>query len=345
VIVDCAHYQDGRRQQEGPASVEEAAARSRDGGFVWLGLFEPDAEEFAKVQAAFGLHELAVEDAQTEHLRPKTELYGEDVRLVILRTARYDDEAEEVDFGNISVFLAPTFVIAVRQGVASELRDARQRLEQRPDLLAVGSSAVLWAILDQVVDGYAPVVAGLDQDIDQIEATVFSGTAAPTERIYSLRREATDFYRAVHPLLGVLTTIQRVTAAKELKPYLRDVHDHLLLVDEEVAAQRDLLRTVLEANMAVVSTEQTRVSIQQNATIEQLTILATIFLPLTFVTGFFGQNFHWLVDEIDTTAAFFIYGIGGLVVPLGLLFLWLRRSRRRPIPAPALPPAATEGDQ
>jgi magnesium transporter len=335
MIIDCAHYQDGQRQQEGPASVEDAAARSREGGFVWLGLFEPEAKELAQVQTAFRLHELAVEDAQSIHQRPKTELYGEDVRLVILITARYDDKAEEVEFGKISIFLAPTFVIVVRQGVASELREARQRLEQRPDLLKMGSSAVLWAILDQVVDGYAPVVAGLDQDIDQIEATVFSGTVAPTERIYSLRREATDFYRAVHPLLGVVTTIQRVTAAKEfkeLRPYLRDVHDHLLLVDEEVAGQRDLLRTVLEANMAVMSTEQTRISIQQNATIEQLTILATIFLPLTFVTGFFGQNFRWLVSDIATPLAFFVYGLGGLVVPLGLLFLWLRRRRNQPTP-------------
>jgi magnesium transporter len=344
MIIDCAHYQDGRRQQEGPASLEEAAARCRDGGFVWLGLFEPGAEELAQVQDAFGLHELAVEDAQNVHLRPKTELYGEDVRLVILRTARYDDEAEEVEFGEISVFLAPTFVITVRQGVASELREARQRLEHRPELLKTGSSSVLWAILDQVVDSYAPVVAGLDIDIDQIESTVFSGTVAPTERIYSLRREATDFYRAVHPLLGVVTTVQRVTAAKELRPYLRDVHDHLLLVAEEVAAQRDLLRTVLEANIAVISTEQTRVSIQQNTTIEQLTILATIFLPLTFVTGFFGQNFRWLVDDISTPLAFFVYGIGGLVVPLGLLFFWLRRRRGQlaPGPEPAVRPATIE---
>ena len=295
MIIDCAHYRDGHRQEEGPVSLEEAAARCEQGGFVWLGLFEPGPDELAEVQAAFGLHELAVEDAQNFHLRPKVELYEGGIRLVILRTARYDDEDEEVDFGKISVFLAPTFVITVRQGVGSELRGARQRLEQRPELLTAGSSSALWAILDQVVDGYAPVVAGLEHDIDQIEATVFSGTVAPTERIYSLRREATDFYRAVHPLLGVVGTIERSMAAPELQPYLRDVKDHVLLVDEEVAAQRDLLGTVLEANMAVISVEQTKVSVQQNATIEQLTILATVFLPLTFVTGFFGQNFGWLV--------------------------------------------------
>jgi Mg2+ and Co2+ transporter CorA len=230
----------------------------------------------------------------------------------------------------ISVFLAPAFVIAVRQGVASELHGARQRVEQRPDLLAAGSSSALWASLDQVVDGYAAVVAGLERDIDQIEATVFSGAVAPTERIYSLRREATDFYRAVHPLLAVVATIERAASVPELGPYLRDVQDHLLLVNEEVAAQRDLLGTVLQANMAVISVEQTKVSVRQNATVEQLTILATVFLPLTFVTGFFGQNFGWLVGRIDTLPAFLFYGIGSLAVPLVLLFLWLRLRRPHP---------------
>jgi magnesium transporter len=328
MIIDCAHYQNGRRRDDGPVALEEAAVRCLQGGFVWLGLFEPGDEELAQVRATFGLHELAIEDAQNLHARPKIESYDRDVRLVILRTAHYDDDAEEVEFGQISVFLAPNFVITVRRGVASELRGARQRLEQRPELLAEGSVSALWAILDQVVDGYEPVVAGLEHDIDQIEATVFSGTAAPTERIYSLRGEATDFYRAVHPLLAVVTTVQRMTDAPQLQPYLRDVQDHLLLVNEEVVAQRDLLAAVLQANMAVISVEQTQISLRQNSTIEQLTILATVFLPLTFVTGFFGQNFGWLVNHIDTVTAFVIYGIGGLVLPLALLFLWLRVHRR-----------------
>src|SRR3984893_6864271 len=329
MIIDCAHYQDGRRRDQGAVPLEEAAARNSAGGVVWLGLFERGEEELAQVRDTFGLHELAVEDAQTFHMRPKVESYDGDVKLVILRTTRYNDETEEVEFGEISVFLAPTFVITVRQGVASELREARQRLEQRPELLAAGSSSALWAILDQVVDGYAPVIAGLERDIDQIEATVFSGAVAPTERIYSLRREATDFYRAVHPLLAMITSVERAIEAPQLQPYLRDVQDHLLLVDEEVAAQRDLLGTVLEANMAVISVEQTKVSVQQNSTIEQLTILATVFLPLTFVTGFFGQNFSWLIRHIDGPAAFVAYGIGGLVLPLVLLFSWLS-IRARP---------------
>ena len=324
MIVDCAHYKDGHRRDDGPVSLEEAAARRDEGGFVWLGLFEPTEAEMDQVRLLFGLHELAVEDALNSHQRPKIEIHDKDLRLVILRTARYGEEAEEVEFGNIAVLLAPTFVITVRQGVASDLRDARQRLEQRPELLAAGSSSTLWAILDEVVDNYAPVVAGLERDIDEVEATVFSGSVAPTERIYSLRHEATNFYRAVHPLLAVVATVKRTTLARELRPYLRDVQDHLIQIEEEVATQRDLLGTVLQANMAVLSVEQTRVSVRQNATIEQLTVLATVFLPLTFITGFFGQNFGWLVKHIEGLPAFIFYGIGGLVVPMVLLFSWLR---------------------
>jgi magnesium transporter len=327
MIIDCAYYRDGHRQHVGAMSVEDAASRCQQGGFVWVGLFEPSTEELDQVSKSFGLHELAVEDAQTFHLRPKVEPYEGDIRLVILRTARYDDEREEVDFGEVSVFVGPAFVITVRQGVASELHGARTRLEQRPELLENGTNAVLWAILDQVVDGYGPVVAELERDIEQVEATVFAGSVAPTERIYFLRREVTDFYRAVHPLLAVLVTLERGARNTELLPYFRDVHDHLVLVNEEVAAQRDLLATVLEANMAVISVEQTKVSVQQNATIEQLTILATIFLPLTFVTGFFGQNFGWLVEHINQEWDFLALGLGGLVIPCVALFIWFRRQR------------------
>jgi magnesium transporter len=330
MIIDCALYRDGRRQQTGAMLLEEAAAQCRQGGFVWLGMFEPSAEELEQVRESFGLHVLAVEDAQTFHLRPKIEQYDGEVRLVILRTARYDDDREEVDFGEISIFIAPQFVITVRQGVASELRGARDRLEHRPELLEEGSASALWAILDQVVDGYAPVVAELEHDIEQVEATVFSGAVAPTERIYLLRREATDFYRAVHPLLAVLATLERSAGGGELRPYFRDVHDHLSLVNEEVAAQRDLLATVLEANIAVISVEQNKISVRQSTTMEQLTILATVFLPLTFVTGFFGQNFGWLVARMDGLASFLVLGIGGLVVPCVLLYFWFARTTRHP---------------
>ncbi|MEU1377381.1 magnesium and cobalt transport protein CorA [Streptomyces triculaminicus] len=336
MIVDCAHYRDGRRQHEGPMPLEQAAARCAQGGFVWLGMFEPGPEELARVRECFGLHELAVEDARGFHLRPKAEQYEDGTELIILRTARYDDEREEIDTGEISVFLAEHFVITVRQGIASELRGARSRLERRPELLQAGSASTLWAIFDQVVDSYAPVVAELERDIEQIEATVFSGEIAPTERIYFLRREATDFYRAVHPLLAVLgRRLQPGRSPAGLQPYFRDVHDHLLLVNEEVAAQRDLLATVLEANIAVISVEQNKINLRQSATMERLTILASVFLPLSFVVGFFGQNFDWLVTRISGFTAFLVLTLCGLLLPCLLLFVWLyRRDRGMPPPVP-----------
>ncbi len=327
MIVDCAHYLDGRRQGDGNMSLQEAAEQCRRGGFVWVGLFEPSREEMDEAKRSFGLHELAVEDAETVHQRPKLEEYDRDVHLVILRTARYDDEREELDFGEISVFLGPSFVITVRQGAAGDLRSARTRLEHRPALLDDGSFSALWAVMDQVVDSYAPIVTELERDIEQVEATVFSGEVAPTERIYSLRREVADFYRAVHPLLAVVVTAERRMRDTGLLPYFRDIREHLLMVSEDIAAQRDVLATVFEANLTVISVEQTKISVRQNASMEQLTRIATVFLPLTFVTGFFGQNFGWLVDHIDGPWEFLLYGIGGLLLPCLLLYMWFRRQR------------------
>jgi magnesium transporter len=331
VIVDCAHYRDGRRQHEGPMEVDRAAEICvKDDGFVWLGLFEPDEAELAEVQERFGLHELAVEDAQSFHLRPKIERYEDgDVFFAVLRTARYVDDREEVEFGEVSVFLSRRFVITVRQGAASDLHGARLRLEARPALLNEGTVAVLWAIVDTIVDGYAPVIEGLERDVEEVEATVFSGAAAPTERIYLLRREATEFYRAVHPLLGPLDALERgayLELSGELSQFFRDVNDHLKLVNEEVVALRDLLAIILQANMAVISKQQTEISVRQNETTKVLTLVATIFLPLTFITGFFGMNFGWLTGHITSFWVFAVYGVGSLVISCAALFLWFRRS-------------------
>jgi magnesium transporter len=333
VIIDCAHYREGRRQHEGPMELDAAAriCTLEEAGFVWLGMFEPDPQELKEVQEAFGLHDLAVEDAQSFHLRPKLEQYEDgDILFVVLRTARYVDTREEVEFGEVSVFMSKRFVITVRQGAASDLHGARLRLERRPELLKEGPGAVLWAILDKVVDDYAPVVEGLEADIEEVESTVFSGSAAPTQRIYFLRREATDFYRAVHPLLAPLDAVERGMYRQigpELRHFFRDVNDHLKLVDEEVVAQRDLLAVILQANMAVVTVEQNRISVRQNETAKQLTIIATIFLPLTFVTGFFGQNFAWMEDHIDSFAAFAILGVGLMLVAALLVRAWMERKR------------------
>jgi magnesium transporter len=331
VIVDCAHYREGRRQHEGPMDLDRAASicKSKQAGFVWLGMFEPSDEELAEVQARFGLHDLAVEDAQEMHLRPKVEQYdGGELTFVVLRTARYAEQRDEVEFGEVSVFLGTEFVITVRRGIASDLHDARTRLEARPELLAEGSHAALWAIMDKVVDEYAPVVQCLERDIEGLEETVFTGSVAPSERIYSLRREATEFYRAVRPLLAPLDTIARGTqldVSPTLRPFFRDVNDHLKLVEEEIAGQRDLLAVMLQANLAVISLQQNEISVRQNETSKQLTVVATVFLPLTFITGFFGMNFSWLTDHDSSLTVFLIWGIGSLIVSIAVLWMWFKR--------------------
>ncbi len=333
MIVDCAHYRNGYRQQAGPMEIEQAAELARrddEDGFIWIGLFEPGESELTTIQHQFGLSELAVEDAQSFHLRPKIEQYEEgEILFAVLRTAAYVDEREEVQFGEVSVFLSRRFVITVRQGVASELHGVRLRLEDRPDLLGHGSSAVLWAILDRIVDDYVPVVEGLEQDVDQVEDTVFGGSPAATERIYRLRSVATDFYRAVHPLLAPLDAVQRgiyPQVAEPLLPFLRDVNDHLKLVNEELIGQRESLAVVLQANMAVISLEQNSISVRQNDAMKQLTVIATIFLPLTFITGFFGMNFGWMVGHIDSFWVFVVLGVGSLVISCVGLWVWFRRT-------------------
>jgi len=288
MIVDCAHYNDGRRQHEGPMRPEEAAAIcGHEPGFVWLGMVDPTPGELAAMQEVFGLHELAVEDAQSFHLRPKVEQYEEDVAFVVLRTARYVPERAEVEFGEISIFVGAGFLITVRQGAASDLHTARLRLEQRPQLLREGPQAALWAILDQVVDDYAPVVEELERDIEELEQMVFSGASAPVQRIYLLRREVSDFYRAVHPLLSPVTALAR-GALLDVQPpvaqYFRDVSDHLHLVNEEVAAQRDLLTTILQANMAVIGVEQSDI-------VRKISGWAAIITVPTFIASFYGMNF------------------------------------------------------
>ena len=312
------------------ARAAEIAHGENGDGFVWIGLVEPSLDELGELQRRFGLNELAVEDAQSFHLRPKIELYDEPhVLFCVVRAARYDDEHEEVEFGEVSIFLHPRFVISVRQGGVAELGPARRRLERRSDLLRYGSSAVMWAILDKMVDDYAPVVAGLEQDVDEVEQVVFGGSVAATERIYRLRGEATDFSRAVHPLLGPVESLQRgiyPQIAEPLIPFFRDINDHLKLVNEEVQGQRDALAAILQANMAVISLRQTELGVRQNDATRVLTVIATIFLPLTFITGFFGMNFGWLLRRIDPFWVFAVFGVGSLVVSSFVLYAWFRHT-------------------
>ncbi len=296
MIVDCAVYQDGKRHPESH-SIEEAAKEIRaSGGFVWIGLHEPSPAEFDEVRAHFNLHELAVEDAIIARQRPKLEVYDDSI-FVVLKTARYLEAEEEIEFGDILLFLGEQFVVAVRHGEATRLAPVRRSLDRRPDLLRLGPSAVLHAVMDKVVDDYFPVLNGLGKDIDEVEADVFSNEwSNPAERIYFLKREVLEFQAAARPLVEPLSRLMRGTVpAVEpgLHEYFRDVHDHVVRVASLVDQYRDLLTSVLEANL-------TQVSVRQNEDMRKISAWVAVAVVPTLIAGIFGMNFNRMpgVQEI-----------------------------------------------
>ncbi|MGH2920088.1 MAG: magnesium/cobalt transporter CorA [Solirubrobacteraceae bacterium] len=318
MILDCAHYQDGSRQHEGPLPLEEAAERCEDDGFVWLGLHDPDPEELQEVAERFHLPELAVEDAMHAHQRPKLEDYDQGYFLVV-HTACYLDDREEVEFGEVHVFTGPNYVIVVRHGRASELHSARERLEQRPELLREGPAAAVWAVLDKIVDDYQPVVEGLENDVEEVEVAVFETEGDQTRRIYFLRRELAEFYRAVHPLLLALDVLESETrsdVSPRLRDHLRDVEDHLQRVEEEVVTLRDLLTSILQANLAVIT-------VQQNDAVKKISGWAAVIGVPTLIASIYGMNFEHM-PELKWT---FGYPFAlGLMLGSGIV---LRRMLRR----------------
>jgi magnesium transporter len=259
-IIDNAVYVDGRRTNS-PATLAETfrLLREKTDRMAWIGLYRPAESQILAVAEEFGLHELAVEDAIVAHQRPKLERYG-DTLFVVLRPARYLDAAEEVDFGELHVFIGPDFVLTVRHSEVPKLAAVRRRMEGDPDLLRRGPEAVLYAILDAVVDGYAPVVAGLQNDIDEIETEVFRGDPKVSRRIYELSREVIEFQRATRPLVTVLEGLvggfDKYGIDEELRRYLRDVTDHATTVMERVDGFRQMLQDILTVNATLVGQAQ-----------------------------------------------------------------------------------------
>jgi magnesium transporter len=299
MITDCAVYQHGMRRP-GVLDVQQAYGASReDDTFVWLGLHEPSSDEFEAISKEFPLHELAVEDALAAHQRPKLEVY-DDTLFVVLRTARYVDPTEVIEFGQIVVFVGDGFLITVRHGVGTPLAGIRSDLEHRPEFLRLGPGAVLHAIIDRVVDDYAPVIRGVDLDIGEIEQDVFSPDgSSPVERIYKLKREVLEFHRATAPLADPLNWLMRTRMPlvhEDTREYFRDVHDHLLRVNEEVDGFNSLLTSMLDANLA-------NVTVRQNVDMRRISAWVAILAVPTMVAGIYGMNFRYM-PELNWTLGY-----------------------------------------
>ncbi len=288
-VVGCAAYVDGVAVRRDVPLAEALSAARAGGGFVWMGLHHPDAPALQSVADQLGLHPLAVEDAVHAHQRPKLETYGDTLLFVVLKTVRYVDHDEVIETGELMVFVGPDYVVSVRHGEAADLGAVRGDLEGRPELLALGPAAVLHAVVDRVVDGYAPAAAAVEEDVDEIEDEVFSTSRRqPTERIYKLKREVMEFRRAVEPLGPVTAALAR-GQVRCLDPrtaeYFRDVHDHVLRATELVAGMDELLDSVLSSNLA-------QVSMRQNEDMRRISAWVAIAAASTLIAGIYGMNFE-----------------------------------------------------
>ncbi|GES30432.1 magnesium and cobalt transport protein CorA [Streptomyces angustmyceticus] len=309
-IVDCGVYREGRRVSDHVTPAAAMASVRSEGGFAWIGLHEPTEAEFAGIAQEFGLHPLAVEDAVHAHQRPKLERYDETL-FTVFKTVHYVEHteltatSEVVETGEVMCFTGRDFIVTVRHGGQGSLRALRHRLQDDPELLAKGPSAVLHAIADQVVDGYMAVAGAVQDDIDEVEIDVFSsgtngkGTGAKGSpkggdagRIYQLKREVLEFKRAVSPLLRPMQLLSERPMRlvdSDIQKYFRDVADHLARVNEQVLSFDDLLNSILQANLA-------QAAVAQNEDMRKITAWAAIFAVPTMIAGIYGMNFDYMPE-------------------------------------------------
>ncbi|MEU6868002.1 magnesium/cobalt transporter CorA [Streptomyces sp. NPDC046876] len=296
VIVDCAMYRDGRRSPA-PEDFSDALDEARAVGdaFLWVGMHEPTEEEFEHVSREFGLHKLAVEDALTAHQRPKLEVY-DDSLFVVLKPVVYDDDADTVATGELMVFIGDSFVVTVRHGEGAPLAAVRTRLEQEPEVLRHGPTAVLYAVSDAVVDHYIEVAAELQADLEELEAEVFAPVPPDTRntaaRIYGFKRQVLEFRRATSPLLAPMDRLASGTVPfvhDHAKPFFRDVSDHLTKANEYIEGLDRLLSDALAAHLA-------QMGVRQNDDMRKISAWAAMAAVPTMVAGIYGMNFDHMPE-------------------------------------------------
>lgn len=327
-IVDCAWYVDGRRRAGRIPLATAPKLLRKQSGFVWIGLHEPTAEQFAEVAERFALPELAVVDAIRAHQRPKLDRFGE-LLFVIVKPVRYVDRDEVVDVSELAIFVGPRFVVVVRHGQSDVPARVRALADADPERAGDGPAGVLHRILDLVVDGYGVAIDGIDENIDDIETQVFGGDEGDhAERIYKLKREVLEFRRAVKPLVGPVQRLASSEAAlvePSAQAYFRDVSDHLLRAADAIDNYDSLLTDVLQADLAQVSVRQNRTAMRQNEDMRRISSWAAIALVPTAIAGIYGMNFEHLPA---TASAYGFYVVLAVIAVLcGVLYLLFRRNK------------------
>jgi magnesium transporter len=297
--------------------IEELRGRDE---FFWLDLRSPTEADVQALGELFGWHPLAVEDTRNFGQRPKLDDYGSDVFLVYYGVE--GDAKDQPKLIEVHLYISGSYVITFRHRHCGELDAVQKLLEQRE---VDSEEAVIYRILDGLTDTYFPYLASIDDEIDELEDSIISGpTDEQLQRLFQLKRSLVVLRRIVTPERDLFArTIDDISALPGLttdsRDYFRDIYDHLIRISDLVDSYRDLLTGAMDVYLSTVSN-------RLNVVMKQLTIIATIFLPLTVVTGFFGQNFKWLVDNIDTFAAFLGFGVGSMVASCVILYVWFKRS-------------------
>jgi len=319
-IINCAAYSGGYRIADIDLGNVHHALQERE-QFVWIGLHEPAENILQQVQQEFDLHDLAIEDAHRAHQRPKIELYGDSV-FIVIRTAQMNQE-HHIEFGETHFFVGKNFIVSIRHGSSVSYTEVRSRCEAMPELLNKGQGFVLYAIMDFIVDKYLPVVQDMEHELVAIEEKIFKARPSrdTTEQIYQLKRELLEIKRAVSPLIEICNRLTRFDIkciSTETQPYFRDIYDHVIRINEMVDNTRELLNTALEANFSLIS-------ISQNDTSKKFAGWAAIIAVPTMVAGFWGMNFKFM-PETEWQYGFHTV-IAFTIVACVLLYYLFRRSR------------------
>lgn len=319
-VINSAAYYQGKRVANVPVADLGDAWRHSD-RFLWVGLFEPREELLEHVQQAFGLHDLAIEDAHNAHQRPKLEVYGDSL-FMVFRTARLSDGGDHrIEFGETHVFLGPRYLVSVRHGSMKSHIGLRSRCEADPVRLCKGEGFVLHALMDFIVDQYFPIIDALESDLDELEEHIFSGkfVRSITARIYHLRRDLLALKQAVIPLVDVSSQLMRMDSKllpADTRPYYQDVHDHVVRIAELIDNLQQLSQTALDANLALIS-------VAQNDDMKRLAACAAILAVPTMIAGLYGMNFKYM-PEIESPWGY----PAVLLLMLGIcvyLYRWFRR--------------------
>ncbi|QEX21328.1 magnesium transporter [Hypericibacter adhaerens] len=289
-VVNCRLYCEGRAVKDIDIEHLDEVADA-PGQLIWIGLYDPDEEVLAKVQKRFGLHELAIEDAHLAHQRPKLEVYG-DTLFLVLHTARR--QAGEFAFGESHFFIGRGYVVTIRHGPSETFAAVRQRCEAAPQMLRKGEDFILYALMDFVVDNYFPIIDAMEAEIEQIEDDIFSNrfTSDDIEKVFGLRRDLVALRHAVQPLQDICTRIMRFDVPlidRDTYPYFRDVQDHAIKASQGIETLRETVGSALDAHLMLSS-------VKANEVMKKLAGWAAILAVPTAIAGIYGMNFKYMPE-------------------------------------------------